>query len=134
MHNITMSAITCASGSAKCNTISNCLLPTDIPANDDTGLAAVNINEDKDWRVYYHDNKGLISQLQGNESGFDTGNRIGGSGLNASSIAAVNVNSTTNNINLFYVDSTSQNLYNMQFTNGAWTTRKPLSFHIRQPN
>ncbi|CZR56945.1 uncharacterized protein PAC_06834 [Phialocephala subalpina] len=127
IHNITMSAITCASGSAKCNTISNCLLPTDVPANDNTGLTAVNVSNQKDWRVYYHDNKGFISQLQGNESGFNTGERIGGSGLNASSIAAVNVNSTTNNVNLFYVDSSSQNLYNMQFTDGAWTTPLPIS-------
>ncbi|KUJ21720.1 uncharacterized protein LY89DRAFT_729225 [Mollisia scopiformis] len=55
-HNITMSAITCASGSAKCNTISNCLLPTNIPVNEYTGLSAVNVNDSEDWRVYYHDN------------------------------------------------------------------------------
>ncbi|KUJ21719.1 uncharacterized protein LY89DRAFT_681140 [Mollisia scopiformis] len=55
------------------------------------------------------------------------GERIGGSGLNATSIAAVNINSTTNNINLFYVDSLSENLYNMQFTNGAWTTPLPVA-------
>lgn len=121
-----MSAITCASGSAKCNTISNCLLPTNIPANEHTGLSAVNVNEAEDWRVYYHDNEGFISQLQGNASGFNMGDRIGGSALNASSIATVNVNSTANNIVLFYVDSLTKNLYNMQFTAGAWTTRKPI--------
>lgn len=118
-----MSAITCAEGSATCKTISNILLPTDVPAHHYTGLSAVNVNEAEDWRVFYHDNQGFISQLQGNASGFNAGERIGGQGLNATSIATVNINSTTNNIQLFYVDISSQNLYTMQFV-GAWTTRK----------
>jgi hypothetical protein len=118
-----MSAITCPANSANCNTISNCLLPTKIPTSVYTGLTAVNVNDAQDWRVYYLDQEGAVSQLEGNSSGFATGERIGGYGLNASSLAAVNVNSTTNNINLFYVDVLTKNLYKMQFTDGAWTTR-----------
>ena len=78
----------------------------------------------QDWRVYYLDDSGLVSQLQGNSSGFDDGQAIGGAGLNGSSLAAVNVNSTTNNINLFYVDIQTQNLFTLEFTAGAWTVRK----------
>jgi hypothetical protein len=118
-----MSAITCPAGSANCGTISNCLLPTTIPASVYTGLTAVNVNEAQDWRIYYLNQAGAVSQLEGNSSGFATGETIGGSGLNASSLAAVNVNSTTNNINLFYVDALTKALFKMQFTNGAWTTR-----------
>lgn len=129
-----MSAITCPAGSANCGTINNCLLPTTVPANVYTGLTAVNVNDAQDWRVYYLDKNGAVSQLEGNASGFATGEQIGGSGLNASSLAAVNVNSTTNNINLFYVDDLTRNLFKMQFTNGAWTTREsffysPLHFN-----
>ena len=76
--------------------------------------------------MYYHDNQGFISELQGKTSGFNKGVRIGGSGLNASSISAVNVNSTTNNIVLFYTDALSKDPFTMQFTAGAWTTRKSL--------
>lgn len=119
-----MSSITCAEFSTTCYTISNNILPTSVPANDYTGLSAVNVDNAEDWRVYYHDNEGFISQLEGSASGFDLGERIGGQGLNASSIATVNINSTTNNIILFYVDSSSQNLYTMQFTAGAWSTRE----------
>jgi hypothetical protein len=50
------------------------------------------------------------------------GNPIGGLALNSSGIAAVNINSTTNNINVFYVDQLTEALYTTEF-NGAWTTR-----------
>ncbi len=152
-----MSAITCSSGTDKCNTIANCLLPTEIPASNFTGLAAVNVNNAQDWRVYYSDEDGYISELQGDNSGFNSGKPIvcfggahfllsqnvlfssrnipesaianflvtqGGSALNASSIAAVNVNSVTNNINVFYIDQLTQALFKMQFTAGFWTKRK----------
>lgn len=132
-----MSAITCPAGSANCGTISNCLLPTTISANVYTGLTAVNVNEAQDWRVYYLDKNGAVSQLEGNNSGFAMGEQIGGSGLNASSLAAVNINSTTNDINLFYVDDLTRNLFKMQFTNGAWTTREslplPLTSTLKSP-
>ena len=124
VNNITMSAVTCSPNSDKCNTIANCYLPTQIAPSNFTGLAAVNVNKAQDWRVYYHDEDGYISELQGDNSGFNLGKPIGGSGLNASSIAAVNVNSTTNNINIFYVDGLTQALFKMQFTADAWTKRK----------
>ncbi|KAH7419431.1 hypothetical protein BKA64DRAFT_16398 [Cadophora sp. MPI-SDFR-AT-0126] len=119
--NITMSAVTCSPNSDKCNTIANCYLPTQIAPSNFTGLAAVNVNKAQDWRVYYHDEDGYISELQGDNSGFNLGKPIGGSGLNASSIAAVNVNSTTNNINIFYVDDLTRALFKMQFTADVWT-------------
>ncbi|KAH7342598.1 hypothetical protein BKA65DRAFT_478470 [Rhexocercosporidium sp. MPI-PUGE-AT-0058] len=121
VNNITMSAITCSPNSDKCNTIANCYLPTQIAPSNFTGLAAVNVNNAQDWRVYYHDEDGSISELQGDNSGFNLGRPIGGSGLNASSIAAVNVNSTTNNINVFYVDGLTHALFKMQFTADNWT-------------
>ena len=124
-----MSAITCSAGTIKCNTIANWYLPTTIAPSNFTGLAAVNVNHAQDWRVYYHDTNGFVSELQGDNSGFDLGKRIGGSGMNASSIAAVNVNSTTNNINLFYVDRLTQALFQMEFAGGSWTQRKPSTPH-----
>lgn len=126
VNNITMSAITCSPYSDKCNTIANCYLPTQIAPSNFTGLAAVNVNKAQDWRVYYHDEDGYISELQGDNSGFNLGKTIGGQGLNASSIAAVNVNSTTNNINVFYVDGLTQALFKMQFTANYWTKRTDL--------
>ncbi|KAH6724335.1 hypothetical protein BKA61DRAFT_27696 [Leptodontidium sp. MPI-SDFR-AT-0119] len=121
VNNITMSAITCSPNSVKCNTIANCYLPTQIAPSNFTGLAAVNVNNAQDWRVYYHDENGYISELQGDNSGFNLGEPIGGAGLNASSIAAVNVNSTTNNINVFYVDGLTKALFKMQWTADTWT-------------
>ncbi|KAI1004487.1 hypothetical protein K3495_g3728 [Podosphaera aphanis] len=126
INNVTMSALTCAEGSAKCGTINNCRLPTTVPVSRETGLAAVNVNNSQDWRVYYHDQSGFISQLQGNASGFDTGARIGGEGLNGSDITAVNINSTTNNIHVFYTDMLTQALFTLQFENN-WTTPRPVS-------
>lgn len=125
-NNISMSAVTCPANSVNCNTISNCELPTSSAPNEYTGLAAVNVNNAQDWRVYYYDEEGYVSELAGNSSGFDMGTPIGGLALNSSAIAAVNVNSTTNNINLFYVDQLTQELFTMQFT-GSWTTRMSLS-------
>ncbi|KAK0125574.1 hypothetical protein ONS96_009410 [Cadophora gregata f. sp. sojae] len=130
VNNITMSAITCSPNSDKCNTIANCYLPTQIAPSNFTGLAAVNVNKAQDWRVYYHDVEGYISELQGDNSGFNLGKKIGGSGLNASAIAAINVNSTTNNINIFYVDGLTQALFKMQFTAGDWTKPSVVSTEI----
>jgi hypothetical protein len=125
-----MSAVTCPTGSANCNTINNCYLPTTNSPNEYTGLAAVNVDNAQDWRVYYYDDEGNLSELAGNSSGFDMGNPIGGLALNSSGIAAVNINSTTNNINVFYVDQLTEALYTTEF-NGAWTTRTSLPpFHI----
>ena len=122
-----MSAVTCPTGSANCNTINNCYLPTTNSPNEYTGLAAVNVDNAQDWRVYYYDDEGNLSELAGNSSGFDMGNPIGGLALNSSGIAAVNVNSTTNNINVFYVDQLTEALYTTEFQ-GEWTTRtSPLS-------
>ncbi|PMD46119.1 hypothetical protein L207DRAFT_206113 [Hyaloscypha variabilis F] len=121
-----MSAVTCPTGSANCNTINNCYLPTTNSPNEYTGLAAVNVDNAQDWRVYYYDDEGNLSELAGNSSGFDMGNPIGGLALNSSGIAAVNINSTTNNINVFYVDQLTEALYTTEF-NGAWTTPYPLS-------
>ncbi|KAJ5050568.1 uncharacterized protein L3040_002445 [Drepanopeziza brunnea f. sp. 'multigermtubi'] len=120
-NNITMSAVTCSPYTDRCNTIANCVLPTKIPASNYTGLAAVNVNSAQDWRVYYHDKDGYISELQGDNSGFNTGKTIGGSALNGSSIAAVNINSTTNNINVFFVDTFTKSLFKMQYTANSWT-------------
>ncbi|CAD6506145.1 BgTH12-07075 [Blumeria graminis f. sp. triticale] len=126
INNVTMSALTCAEGSAKCGTINNCLLPTAIPVSHETGLAAVNVNNSQDWRVYYHDQSGFISQLQGNASGFNLGSRIGGEGLNGSDITAVNIDSTTNNIHVFYTDMLTQALFTLQYQK-HWTTPRPVS-------
>jgi hypothetical protein len=121
-NNISMSAIACPAGSTNCNTINNCYIPTYNRPNEYTGLAAVTVNNTQDWRVYYYDEEGYLSELAGNSSGFDMGTPIGGLALNSSDIAAVNVNSTTNNINLFYVDQLTEALFTMEFTD-SWTTR-----------
>lgn len=117
-----MSAITCSPGSTNCNTINNCYLPTTVAPHENTGLAAVNVDNAEDWRVYYYDTLNYVSELDGNSSGFAMGSPIGGTALNGSSIAAVNVNETTNNINVFYVDQLSEILFYMEFT-GSWSIR-----------
>lgn len=116
-----MAALACAAGSSSCSTVANNLLTTTVPIADTTGLAAVNVDNAQDWRVYYQDQSNQLSQLQGNASGFDRGTVVGGLVLNGSSIAAVNCNATTNNINIFYVDMLTQVLYGQQFTKGDWT-------------
>ncbi|KAH6664500.1 hypothetical protein B0J14DRAFT_246765 [Halenospora varia] len=118
---IAMAALACAAGSSSCSTVANNLLTTTVPIADTTGLAAVNVDNAQDWRVYYQDQSNQLSQLQGNASGFDRGTVVGGLVLNGSSIAAVNCNATTNNINIFYVDMLTQVLYGQQFTKGDWT-------------
>lgn len=125
-NNITMSTISCANGSATCDSIGNQLIPTKVPVSRDTGLAAVNVNNSQDWRIFYHDESGFLSQLKGNTSGFNLGTRIGGEVLNSSDITAVNVNSTTNNIHLFYTDMLTQALFTQQFQSN-WSTPRPVS-------
>jgi len=126
-YNISMSVITCPPNSASCNTIDNCYIPTTSAPNEYTGLAAVNINDAQDWRVYFYDEAGILSEIAGNSSGFDMGTPFGGSALNSSGIAAVNVNSTTNNINVFYVDQLTEALFTTEFTDGAWTLPTTVS-------
>jgi hypothetical protein len=50
--------------------------------------------------------------------------------LNSSGIAAVNVNSTTNNINVFYVDQLTEALFTVQFI-GSWSTRTLPPFPLK---
>ncbi|RDW68230.1 hypothetical protein BP5796_08887 [Coleophoma crateriformis] len=119
---IAMVGHACAAGSSSCSMTTNQIvsnLLTVSPGNF-TDLAAVNVDDAQDWRVYFQDRDGMIRELAGNSSGFGEGSLIGGFGLNTSSIAAVNVNSTTNNIKVFYVDSLSQALYQTEFV-GSWT-------------
>jgi hypothetical protein len=118
-----MASITCPANSVVCNTISNIYLPTMVAPNENTGLAAVNVGNGQDWRVYYYDEDGYVSEMAGNSSGFNFGTAIGGLALNGSDIAAVNINSTTNDISLFYVEQLTEALFTMEFT-GAWITRK----------
>jgi hypothetical protein len=120
---ISMASITCPANSVDCNTVSNSYLPTMAAPHEYTGLAAINVGKAQDWRVYYYDEGGNVSEMAGNSSGFDMGTPIGGLALNGSDIAAVNINSTTNDINLFYVDQLTEALFTMEFK-GAWTTRK----------
>lgn len=116
-----MVQLACASGSTNCATTSNSILKTTNAPHEHTGLSAVSVSNAQDWRIFYHDNSSYLSQVEGNLSGFKTGEVIGGAALNGSSIAAVNVNATTNNINVFYVDQLTQALTYQQFTGGSWT-------------
>ncbi|KAG9234426.1 hypothetical protein BJ875DRAFT_441313 [Amylocarpus encephaloides] len=125
----TMCVMACAAFATSCSTISNNLLPTTVPPSNFTGLSGVTVNEAQDWRVYYYDMNGFLSQLQGNASGFNKGEIIGGTCLNGSSIAAINVNETTNNIVVFYVDNQSGDLYSQQFV-GHWTFGMPVSKEV----
>ena len=90
--------------STKRTTISKLILPTEVPPHLNTGPSVVNIGNVEDLCIYYSNEAGLISELAGNSCGFDSGTPIGGIALHGSSIAAVNVSSTTNNINVFFVD------------------------------
>lgn len=116
-----MCVMACATGASVCSTFSNNILPTGVPIHKFSGLAAVTVSDAQDWRVYYHDENSFLCQMEGKASGFTKGAIIGGTALNNSAIEAVNVNSTTNNIVLYYVDQGSQNMFTQQFT-GVWTT------------
>jgi hypothetical protein len=110
--------------STKRTTISKLILPTEVPPHLNTGPSVVNIGNVEDLCIYYSNEAGLISELAGNSCGFDSGTPIGGIALHWSSIAAVNVNSTTNNISVFFVDQLTETLFGMmQFTDSAWTSR-----------
>jgi hypothetical protein len=112
-----------ASGSTKRTTISNLILSTEIPSHFNTGLSAVIIRNVEDWCIYYFNEARLISELAGNLPGFDSDTPIGGMALHESSIAAVNVSSITNNVNVFFVDQLTETLFGMHFTDGAWISR-----------
>ncbi|KAL3426765.1 hypothetical protein PVAG01_00274 [Phlyctema vagabunda] len=126
---IVMAGHACAAGSSSCSITTNKVVSNNlsIPLNNDTDLAAVTVNDAQDWRVYYQDQSGSISELMGNAAGFGTGSIIGGAGLNASSMAAVNIDSSTNNINVFFVDGTTKKLSTLQFVDGAWTLPQVVS-------
>jgi hypothetical protein len=79
-----MASITCPADSVDCDTVSNSYLPTMVAPHEYTGLAAVNIGNGQDWRVYYYDEEGYVSEMAGNSSGFDMGTPIGGLALNSS--------------------------------------------------
>ena len=142
-NNITLCTLTCPVLSSACKTASNIALTlnaTSPQLNPSSGLAAINVNNAQDWRIYYYDTSGFLNELSGNTGGFDTvGKPIGGSALNGSAIAAVNVNATTNNINVFYVDQLTQALFMTEF-GGVWSVRtfplvsfpSPLSLHPTQ--
>ena len=120
-----MANTACLANSTSCNLFSNMIISAGVktPPSNYTGLAAVIVDNAQDWRVFYHDANGMVSQLVGKNSGFDDGQIIGGMALNASSIAATNINMTTNNINVFYVDASTTDLYTLEFT-GDWTIRE----------
>ncbi|RDW87943.1 hypothetical protein BP5796_03637 [Coleophoma crateriformis] len=120
---IVISGTACPAGSSTCGATFNNVISAQLtlPPSNQTGLAAVNVNDAQDWRVYFHDIRGMLTEVAGNASGFGSGTVVGSAGLNKSSIAATNVNSTTNNINVFYVDARTQFLTTIAFVNGAWT-------------
>ncbi|TVY56559.1 hypothetical protein LSUE1_G009886, partial [Lachnellula suecica] len=124
---IAMCSLACTADSTSCSSTSNIALKTSVPIHNSTGLSAVTVGDSQDWRIYYHDNSSYLSELQGNLAGFKTSAIVGGGALNGSSIAAVNVNTTTNNINVFYVDLLTKALYMQQFADGTWTIGVPLS-------
>ncbi|RDW72811.1 hypothetical protein BP6252_06718 [Coleophoma cylindrospora] len=120
---IVISGAACPAGSSTCSPTFNNVISSqlDLPPSNQTGLAAVNVNDAQDWRVYFHDIRGMLTEVGGNASGFGSGTVVGSAALNKSSIAATNVNSTTNNINVFYVDAKTQFLTTIEFVNGTWT-------------
>lgn len=132
-----MVKLSCPADSVNCTVTANMVVSSavKVPVNKFTGLGVVNVDSDQDWRVFYHDKDGYVSQLQGNSTGFGSGEIIGGIGLNASSIAAVNVNQTTNNINVFYVDTLTQALVFTQYlpSAGNFTPRRYLAHSSRPP-
>ncbi|CAG8978536.1 hypothetical protein HYALB_00012267 [Hymenoscyphus albidus] len=124
---ITMCVMACGAGASVCSTFTNTILPTGTPVAKYSGLAAVTVSKAQDWRVYYHDENNFICQMEGKASGFTKGEIIGTQALNNSALGAVNVNTTTNNIVLYYIDQKSQILHTQQFTDGKWTVGSPLS-------
>lgn len=113
----------CASGSADCKTSSNDIITKGAPTlHESSGLGVASINHSQDWRVYYHNAKSKIVQLVGNATGYDRGQFIyDGTTLAGSDLTVVNVDSTMNNLNVFFVDASSQNLYFTQYTD-SWQT------------
>jgi hypothetical protein len=121
-----MAESACPAGSSVCSNTRNTIISdkVTVPLSNQTGLAVVNVDDDQNWKVFYHDKNSMVSQLAGNSSGFDQGQIIGGRALEGSSLAATNINSKTNNINVFYVDGLSSDLYTFQFTDDEWVIRE----------
>jgi hypothetical protein len=117
-----MAGSACPAGSSACSSTTNSIISDkDLSVHNSTGLAAINVDNAQDWRIYYHDENRMVCEMGGNSSGFGTGAIIGGAALNGSSIAATNINATTNNINVFYIDDLTSALYTLEFI-GVWTT------------
>jgi len=93
----------------------------------ESNLAVVNVDNAQDWRIYYHNKDRNIVEMAGNSSGFNQGVTIySGTTLQGSYLSAVNVDKSTNNINVFFVDHDSKALYYTQFTD-SWQTGKFLA-------
>jgi hypothetical protein len=81
------------------------------------------------WRVYYQGLDGGLLELIGTQSAWKAGEElvavpVAGSALSISIV-------TPPNMNIFYVDSSTENMYQISYTSGGgWSPRKSRSCHF----
>lgn len=92
--------------------------------SSDTSLAAVYVGPRQGYRVFYHNTDHYIVQLTSPGDGtWDRGQTISGKALAGSSIAAASIG-TGGDIDVLYVDSSTQVLVNVQWEGNTWWSRK----------
>ncbi|KUJ17897.1 uncharacterized protein LY89DRAFT_668111 [Mollisia scopiformis] len=97
------------------NMISNSLLPTMAP---DSGIAAVYLEAEMGWKVFYHNDAYAISCASYENGTWNTtGIVMGSKAVRGSSIAAAVFRS---NIEVLYVDQTMNMLFAVESMNGTW--------------
>ena len=86
--------------------------------NPSSSLAAIYMDAAYGWRVYYQTTSGSIQELVGG-NGWNTGTTLG-SGLSGTAITVAMI--SVPNLNVFYIDASTDSLYFMAFTS-SWSAR-----------
>jgi hypothetical protein len=89
--------------------------------NQDSSLAATYMDDTYGWRVYYQDSNGIVSELVGNGGNWSTGSLDSYSyQANSGSPIAVSMEAVPG-LNIFYVDSSNDDLTYITYGNG-WSS------------
>jgi hypothetical protein len=86
--------------------------------NPSSSIAAIYMDAAWGWRVYYQTTSGTIQELVGGKS-WNTGTTLG-SGIAGTAITVAMISAP--NLNVFYLDSSTDSLYFMAYTSG-WSAR-----------
>jgi hypothetical protein len=91
--------------------------------NPSSSLAAIRMDAAYGWRVYYQTTSSKIQELVGFGGGWNTGTTLS-SGLSGTAITVAMI--SVPNLNVFYIESSTDSLYFMAFTS-SWSARSSLS-------